>query len=298
MICTVTLNPAFDYVVFADKFLLGEINRSYREELHAGGKGINVSAVLKGLGVETCASGFVGGCTGEMFCKVLTETGIGHDFIQVQGMTRINVKVRSDQETDLNGTGIMPTLADLSKLAHKLRDLPQNSWVVMAGSVPRSLPADAYALLISQTGRDDLCYIADTSGEPLRAVLKEKPWLVKPNREELSDLYGIRIFDKAGAYRYAERLLEDGAQNAVVSLGGEGAVFVSASGQKLSVPAFSGKVVDTVGAGDALLAAFLAAKSEGKSDSDALKFGVAAGCATAFCTGLASKEEICALLSR
>lgn len=292
MIYTVTINPALDYRIYTEQIRHGEINRSEREELHAGGKGINVSSVLHSFGVETTALGFVGGHTGEMLCMLLDQNKISNDFLRVRGMTRINVKVREKQaETDINGAGPEVLQKDLDRLVEKLEQVPEKSVVVLAGSIPSSLPQDSYSYILKSLQGKDLHIVADTAGRLLKDILKYRPWLVKPNREELGELFGVTIENCSQAYELAEELLRMGARNVIVSLGEDGAVFMSEHGIKERVASYYGRVKDTVGAGDALLAAFLAAKENGASDRQALELGVAAGCATAFRSGLASAAE-------
>lgn len=292
MIYTVTMNPALDYRIYTEQINHGEINWSEREELHAGGKGINVSTVLHSFGVDTMALGFVGGQTGEMLCRFLDQDKIANDFLRVRGMTRINVKVREKSaETDINGAGPEVSQKDLDRLVEKLMQVPEKSAVVLAGSIPSSLSQDSYSYILESLRGKDLRIVADTAGRLLKDILKYRPWLVKPNREELSELFGVAIEDGSRAYELAEELLRMGARNVIVSLGADGAIFMSENGIKERAASYYGRVKDTVGSGDALLAAFLAAKESGASDRQALALGVAAGCATAFRSGLASAAE-------
>lgn len=292
MIYTVTMNPALDYRVYTDQINHGAINWSEREELHAGGKGINVSTVLHSFGVDTMALGFVGGQTGETLCRLLEQDKIANDFLRVRGLTRINVKVREKKvETDINGAGPEVTQKDLDRLAEKLMQVPEKSVVVLAGSIPASLSQDSYSYILELLKGKDLRIVADTAGRLLKEILKYRPWLVKPNREELSELFGVTIENCSQAYKFAEELLRMGARNVIVSLGEDGAIFMSEQGGKERVASYFGCVKDTVGSGDALLAAYLAAKENGANDRQALSLGVAAGCATAFRSGLASAAE-------
>ncbi len=292
MIYTVTINPALDYRIYTEQIRHGEINWAEREELHAGGKGINVSTVLHSFGVATTALGFVGGQTGEMLCRFLDQEKIVNDFLRVRGMTRINVKVREkNAETDINGAGPEVSQKDLDRLIEKLEQIPETSVVVLAGSVPLSLPQDSYSYILKSLQKKNLRIVADTAGRLLKDILMYRPWLVKPNREELGELFGTKIEDCSQVYEWAEELLRLGARNVIVSLGEDGAVFMSENGTKERAASYYGRVKDTVGSGDALLAAFLAAKENGGSDRQALEVGVAAGCATAFRSGLATAAE-------
>ncbi len=298
MIYTLTCNPALDYAVRLDKFREGAINRSYGESIAPGGKGVNVSLVLKNLGVPTLAMGVAAGFTGEVLLEMLEARGVPTDFLRADGFTRINVKLKSARETDINGSGPALTEEMLGALAQKIAALPQNACLVLASSVPEGVSGDFYARLLAASGRDDLRVAVDASGALLVNVLQYRPWLIKPNLEELSEIFGVRFTSREQVERYAHRLCEMGARNVIVSLGSNGAMMLNERGEEMMVPAFIGEAVDTVGAGDSLVAAFIAAKEGGGTDLQALRRGVAAGCATAFKEGLATREEIEALLKR
>ena len=298
MIYTLTCNPALDYAVRLDKFREGAINRSYGESIAPGGKGVNVSLVLKNLGVPTLAMGVAAGFTGEVLLGMLEARGVPTDFLRTDGFTRINVKLKSARETDINGSGPALTEEMLGALAQKIAALPQNACLVLAGSVPEGVSGDFYARLLAASGRDDLRIAVDASGALLVNVLQYRPWLIKPNLEELSEIFGVRFTSREQVERYAHRLCEMGARNVIVSLASNGAMMLNERGEEMMVPAFIGEAVDTVGAGDSLVAAFIAAKEGGDTDLQALRRGVAAGCATAFKEGLATREEIEALLKR
>lgn len=222
MICTVTMNPALDYIVSLPELKRGEINRAARSRLRAGGKGINVSAVLKSFGISSAATGFVAGRTGELLCDMLREAGIFADFVRTGGMTRINVKIRAGEETDINGEGPAVTEEAFSALLAKAERLPAGSLLVLAGSLPASLPAGAVGRLFAAA--EGARVAVDGSGEVLREALPLRPWLVKPNRDELAQLYGVCVRTREEALPLARRLCSDGARNALVSLGEEGAV--------------------------------------------------------------------------
>lgn len=298
MIYTLTCNPALDYVVRMDKFKEGATNRSYGESIAPGGKGINVSLVLKNLGIPTLAMGIAAGFTGDVLLGMLEERGIPADFIRADGFTRINVKIKTGRESEINGSGPVLQESVTEELAKKLAALPENACVVLAGSVPNGLSGDFYARLLGLVNRKDLRVTVDASGALLVNVLQYRPWLIKPNLEELGEIFGVRFTARDQVERYAHRLCEMGARNVIVSLGGYGAMMINEKGEEMSVPAYIGDVVDTVGAGDALVAAFLAAKEMGRTDVEALRRGVAAGCATSFKAGLATRAEIEALLKR
>ena len=298
MIYTVTLNPSLDYILHADSFSLGKVNRSQKEEILPGGKGVNVSRVLAELGIPSVALGFAAGFTGDAFVRLVRECGVAADFLPASGMTRINVKIRSREETDINACGPSVAQEDLAALAQKLKDVPQNTVLVLAGSAPASLSPDCYVRLLSFCGRSDLRIALDASGKLFGNSLELSPWLVKPNLEELEELLGEKLSSRAETVRAARRLQARGVKNVIVSLGGEGAVLVPENGEEIFVAAPQGRAVDTVGAGDSLLAGFLAAKEMGASDKESLEQGVAAGSATAFRVGLATGEEIRSLLHR
>ncbi len=298
MIYTITLNPSLDYIVHADSFASGKVNRSQREEILPGGKGINVSRVLAQLGVPSVALGFAAGFTGEEFIRLTGEYGVATDFLPAAGMTRINVKIRSREETDINASGPSVAEGDLRALGQKLASAPEDSVLVLAGSAPASLSSDCYSRLLAFSGRSDFRIVLDASGKLFAHSVALLPWLVKPNLEELEELVGETLASRSDAARAARQLQGRGVKNVIVSLGGEGALLVSERGEEIFVAAPQGKVLDTVGAGDSLLAGFLAAKERGGSDKEALEQGVAAGSATAFRVGLATGKEICSLLQK
>lgn len=298
MIYTITLNPSLDYIVHAASFASGKVNRSQREEILPGGKGVNVSRVLAQLGVPSVALGFAAGFTGEEFIRLTEEYGVATDFLPAAGMTRINVKIRSREETDINASGPFVAEDDLRALGQKLASAPEDSVLVLAGSAPASLSSDCYSRLLAFSGRSDFRIVLDASGKLFARSVALLPWLVKPNLEELEELVGETLASRSDAARAARQLQGRGVKNVIVSLGGEGALLVSERGEEIFVAAPQGKVLDTVGAGDSLLAGFLAAKERGGSDKEALEQGVAAGSATAFRVGLATGEEICSLLQK
>lgn len=297
MIYTVTLNPSLDYILPAEHFALGAVNCARGERILPGGKGINVSRVLKELGVPSVALGFAAGFTGEEFLRLAGECGVRADFLRISGQTRINVKIRAEEETDINAGGPAASEEDLRALAQKLAAAPQGAVLVLAGSVPASLSPECYVRLLSFSGRSDFRIALDAAGRLCGQSLALAPWLVKPNRAELEELVGERLSSRSEIARAARRLQERGARNVLASLGEEGAFLLSESGEEFFIAAPRGEVADTVGAGDSLLAGFIAAKEQGGSDGEALKLGVAAGSATAFRVGLATGEEIRALLA-
>lgn len=296
MIYTVTLNPALDYIMRAERFVLGAVNRARGEEILPGGKGINVSYVLRELGIPSVALGFAAGFTGDELERMVRARGIQTEFIRVLGSTRINVKVRAEQETDINGCGPLAQDKDIIALAHKLHAAEANSVCVLSGSAPASLSSDCYVRLFNQADRPDMRIALDASGALLRRSLTLGPWLIKPNREELEELCGRALAGREAVACAARELRGLGARNVLVSLGEAGACLFTEDGKEYFVSAPQGCAIDTVGAGDSLLAGFLAAKECGASDFAALEQGVAAGSATAFRIGLATGEEIGSLL--
>ena len=297
MIYTVTFNPALDYVLRVGQLTPGKLHRTEGESFAVGGKGINVSVVLRNLGIRSAAMGFVAGEVGDLICRELERKGIQTEFIRVNGQSRINVKIKGQEETEINGRGPDISSAALRALADRISALPQGSVLVLAGSVPASLSQDAYGRLLAAVGRQDLRVVADASGALLLSALPFRPWLIKPNRDELDETFGLHMRSVDEAVGYAQKLRAMGARNVIVSMGGGGALMVSETGTYFQ-SVFPGEVVDTVGAGDSMVAGFIAAKEAGENDRDALRYAVAAGCASAFRSGLAEKEDIAALLSR
>ncbi|MBQ8589662.1 MAG: 1-phosphofructokinase [Firmicutes bacterium] len=295
MIYTVTFNTAIDYVVYVSELKVGKTNRSQREDVFLGGKGINVSTVLTNLGVETTALGFVAGDTGELVEKGLRERGIPTDFIRLpQGNTRINVKVRGKYETEVNGSG--PDIPEeyIELLMQKLDRATDRDAVVLAGSVPASVKSDVYARIMDRLKRTGALVAVDAAGELMRNVLVHRPFLIKPNRAELEGLVGKVLGRTREIMRSGKELQAQGARNVLVSLGGEGALLLDESGKfhRIGVP--EGTLKMSVGAGDSMVAGFLAGYQYSGDYMTALRVGAACGSATAFSTTLATKEEVIA----
>ncbi len=296
MIYTVTFNPAIDYVVHTDEMQLGMVNRSQAEELYIGGKGINVSFILHELGVPSCVLGFTAGFTGEAIERGVREKGIKADFIRLpEGNSRINVKIRSAQETELNGQGPHITPDALDALYAKLDTLTAGDTLVLAGSIPNTLPTDVYEQILRRLSGKKLRTVVDASGELLRRVLPYRPFLIKPNHHELGELFGVTLTETDEIAEYARKLQELGAQNVLVSRAGDGAVLLDENGQLHTCGVCKGVVKNSVGAGDSMLAGFLAGLETG-DHAHALRLGTATGGATAFSEGLANGEEIRRLL--
>lgn len=295
MIYTVTFNPAVDYVVHLNAFTPGETNRSVSEEVYFGGKGINVSIILAQLGMESTALGFVAGFTGEALEKALVAGGTRTDFIRLpEGMTRINVKMKGDCETEINASGPRIDAASLEKLFAKLEVLQAGDTLVLAGSVPGSLPADIYEQILKKLSGRGIRFVVDATGKLLLNVLKYRPFLIKPNRAELEEICGRKLDTQEKLVEGASELKAMGAQNVLISLGKDGALLLDEHGKVHTHEVLGGKPVNTVGAGDSMVAGFIAGCEKGYEY--ALLMGVAAGGATACAKGLATREEIFALL--
>lgn len=297
MIYTVTFNPAVDLVMRTDGLKGGEVNRARSEELMFGGKGINVSLVLRELGVESVALGFVAGFTGEAIEQGVRSAGVKTDFIRLEsGFSRINVKIKAESETELNGTGPDIPYSALEELLARLDGLCEDDTLVLAGSVPPSMPADIYERILSRLSGRGIRAAVDAQGELLRDVLKYRPYLIKPNDRELGELFGVDIADATQAREYAARLQAQGARNVLVSMAEKGAVLLDEDGGEHFCAACTGQVRNSVGAGDSMLAGFLAGARRGFDE--ALRLGTAAGGATAFSDGLAVRADIERLLQQ
>ena len=299
MIYTVTFNPSLDYVVRVDDMRLGVINRTSYEQLLPGGKGINVSVVLGNLGHESRALGFAAGVTGVALEALLARAGVEHDLVHVEeGFTRINAKVKSAEETELNGQGPRITEANVEELFSKLDALGEGDTLVVSGSVPNTLPGDMYERIMERLDGRGVCIVVDAERDLLTRVLPYRPFLVKPNNLELGDIFGVKLRTRDEVVPYALRLQEMGAQNVLVSMAGEGGVLVAADGGIHQSPAAKGTVVNSVGAGDSCVAGFLAGLMETGSYGTAFRMGLAAGSASAFTDHLATRAEVEELMSR
>lgn len=292
MIYTVTLNPAIDYTIHADKIELGAINRSTAENITFGGKGVNVSTILKELGVRSTVLGFIAGFTGEAIEKGLNEKGIETDFIRLEkGLTRINIKIKSGSETDLNGQGPDIDSKALEKLFEKLDKLSDGDTLVLAGSIPHGLSEDIYENILEKLQGKKVRTVVDATGNLLLNTLKYKPFLIKPNDIELGEIFGGFPKSTEEITQYAKKLQEWGACNVLVSMAEKGALLLDKNGNTHLCGVCKGVVKNSVGAGDSMVAGFLAGIDRGGYEY-ALKLGTAAGGATAFSEGLAEKELI------
>ncbi|ADM69455.1 Tagatose-6-phosphate kinase [Paenibacillus polymyxa E681] len=291
MIYTVTLNPSIDYIVEVDGLKLGDLNRMKRDLKLPGGKGINVSRVLNQLGADSTAIGFLGGFTGRFIDDTLREESIKTDFVMIEDDTRINIKLKHGDETEINGLGPAIREQEADALVQKLAGLQKNDIVVLSGSIPPSLGGDFYDRLISvcqQTGAE---FVIDTTGEALMKALVHKPLLIKPNHHELAELFGVTIHSKEEIVTYGRKLLEAGAKNVLISMAGEGALLITADEvYHANVP--SGTVKNSVGAGDSMIAGFVGTLALHGDPIEAFRAGVASGSATAFSDDLATREKI------
>lgn len=298
MIYTITLNPALDYVLKMDNLRTGNINRADSEEVFIGGKGINVSFVLKELGISSVALGFVSGFTGSAIEQGLADAGIQTDFVRLNsGFSRINVKLRYSEETDINGCGPDISESEFEEFMKKLSALSDGDTVVIAGSVPKSVPCDIYEKILERLSDRKIRIVVDAAKSLLLNTLKFKPFLIKPNIAELGDLFGVFISTADEAAEYAEKLQKMGACNVLVSMGGSGALLLDENHRKHLCGVCKGVVKNTVGAGDSMVAGFLAGIEKGDFEY-ALKLGTAAGGASAFSDGLPAKDEIMCLLKQ
>ena len=295
MIYTVTFNPAIDYVVGCEKLCAGEINRADREEIFFGGKGINVSLVLNELGVKSKALGFVAGFTGKAIEDGVRAQGVETDFVHLDsGFSRICVKIKADEETEINGAGPKISHSAIQSLFDKLSLLKSGDTLILAGSIPKSLPNDIYERILASIDGKGVRTVVDAAGDLLLKVLKYKPFMVKPNNFELGDMFGVKLESIDDVIKYAEKLKEMGAENVLVSMAADGSVLVDENGEIHRCGVCNGTVINSVGAGDSMVAGFVAGCEKGYDY--ALKLGTAAGGATAFSSGLAKGKDIIALL--
>lgn len=298
MVYTVTFNPAIDYVIYTDEMKIGTVNRAENEKIYFGGKGINVSIILNELGIKSEALGFVAGFTGEAIEKGMAKGGIKTDFVHLdEGFSRINVKIRSSSETELNGQGPKVPEEKINALFKKFDKIQDGDTIVLAGSIPSSLPLDIYEKILKILQNKNVRTIVDATGDLLMNVLKYKPFLIKPNNFELGEIFGVTLKTIEDISDCALKLKEMGAVNVLISMAGDGALLVDEDGKIHVCGVCKGNVKNSVGAGDSMVAGFIAG-CEKKSYEYALKLGTAAGGATAFSEGLAQKELIYSLLEQ
>ena len=297
MIFTVTLNPSIDYVVRLDKLTNGITNRTTSEEYYFGGKGINVSCVLAELGLDSTAYGFVAGFTGEAIEKGIRNDRIITDFIKLKhGISRINIKIKAGEETEINCQGPHIDDWELERLLQKIDRIANGDTLVIAGSIPNTMPDDVYERMLERISRKDVKIVVDATKQLLVNSLKYKPFLIKPNRQELSEIFGTEVKTEEDIEKYAKELQKMGAKNVLISLGGEGAMLIDENGEKHKAGVLKEKVINTVGSGDSMVAGFVAGYEKEHSYPYALKLGSVCGNATAFLSGLATREKIDELL--
>jgi 1-phosphofructokinase len=299
MIATVTFNPSLDYIVSVPSFRTGTLNRTTDEAVYPGGKGINVSIILHHLGVETKAYGFLGGYLGSVLEKMLEDYGIENDFITVpDGMTRINVKLKSEKETEINGRGPLIGEKELQALYVRLSKLHEGDTLVLSGSIPAGMKPTTYADIMQLLEKNEIKIVVDATGDLLTHSLSHHPFLIKPNRDELGDIFSREITTDEQVRHYAKTLQKYGASNVLVSLGKDGALLVDEDGMCHERKAPQGTVVNSVGAGDSMVAGFLAGFMTTGQYDKALDMGIAAGSASAFSGKLATKQEIVEVLEK
>lgn len=307
MIYTITFNPALDYTVQVEKFEIGKINRTKSENILAGGKGLNVSIILKRLGIENTALSFIAGFTGKELERKIRQYNIKTEFIETnRGYTRINVKISSleknsliqESETALNGNGPEITEDDIEKLLQKIQNINSNDIVILSGNIPKCINENIYEIICKELDGNNVKFVVDASQKLLMNCLKYKPFFIKPNKEELEETFNTKIETKEEIIIYAKKLQEKGAQNVLISLGGDGAILLTEKNEVYYSNTPKGQVINTVGAGDSMVAGFVAGYLKKKDYKEALKLGIASGSATAFSAGLAMNEEINGLLKQ
>lgn len=298
MIYTVTLNPAIDYVIMLDNLKTGSVNRINSENVYPGGKGINVSGVLKELGYDSTALGFISGFSGAFIKDALNEKGLETDFIDLEnGFTRINVKIKSNEETEINGQG--PHISDekLEQLYEKIDKLNEGDILILSGSIPKTLDENLYENIMKRLEGKYVKVVVDATKDLLLNVLKHKPFLIKPNNHELEEMFNVKLKSNEDVALYARKLKDMGAKNVLVSMGKDGSILVNEENRVFISNVAKGKVINSVGAGDSMVAGFVSGYISTNNYEEALKLGTACGSATAFSSDLAKREFIESLLS-
>ena len=299
MIYTVTFNPSLDYIVSVDGFTLGRVNRTTKELVYPGGKGVNVSLVLKNLGMENTALGFIAGFTGTEIERGLKEWGCLTDFIKIpEGMSRINMKLRSREESEINGQGPRISEDALEELYRKLDAMEPGDVLVLAGSIPNSMPDSSYEQILARVQGRHIRSVVDATGDLLVNVLKYHPFLIKPNNHELEEIFHVPMDSKETIVAHAKKMQEMGAENVLISMAGDGAILVAADGSVWQSPAPKGKVVNSVGAGDSMVAGFITGYLKSQSYEEAFHMGICTGSASAFSERLATQEEVDGILGQ
>lgn len=293
MIYTITFNPAIDLVMATDQVKLGSLNRVHAQDYVAGGKGINISVILKELGVDSTATGFIGGFTGEFIEKELEKHNIQSKFIHVEGNTRINVKIKAEEETELNGSGPFIAEKEFDRFYQFLKNkLSAEDTVFLSGNTAKGLNSDAYVAIAKLCQDKETRFIVDSNKDLLTKTLKYEPFLIKPNQTELEEIFNIPITNKLDIINYAKELKNMGARNVLVSCGGDGAVLLTEDGDFYSSNVAEGEVINSVGSGDSMIAGFMAKYIQTTDFPESLKLGAAAGSATAFSVGTADRKQI------
>jgi 1-phosphofructokinase len=299
VIYTVTFNPSLDYIVSVDHFTTGKVNRTNKEIMYPGGKGINVSLVLKNLGFQSTALGFMAGFTGQEIARLLDVQGVQSDFITVkEGISRINVKLRSDEESEINGMGPAISDADIKELYAKLDKLQDGDVLVLAGSIPSVMPSSMYMDIMKHLSDKKLDIVVDATNDLLVNVLQYHPFLIKPNNHELGEIFGVELNTRDEVVPYAKKMQERGARNVLISMAGEGAVLVTEDGQVFQSEPPKGTLMNSVGAGDSMVAGFIAGYLDSKDYEQAFYMGVCTVSASAFSEELATKDGVSALLKQ
>lgn len=293
MIYTVTFNPSLDYIVSVEDFKLGLTNRTSSEMILPGGKGINVSTVLKNLGIGSTALGFVAGFTGEEIVRELDELGVQSDFIRIeQGVSRINLKLKSIDGTEINGCGPEIGQEKVMQLMEKLDRLGEGDALFLSGSIPATMPDDIYQNIMEKLNDRNVMIVVDATRDLLVNVLEYHPFLIKPNNHELGEIFQVELKTREEVIPYGRKLQDQGARNVLISMAGEGAVLIAENGAVYESPAPKGKLVNGVGAGDSMVAGFVAGWMDKQNYEHAFYMGIAAGSASAFSDHLATRKEI------
>ena len=297
MIYTVTLNPSIDYIVRLDSFVSGITNRTTSEDYYYGGKGINVSCVLAEMDIDSTAYGFIAGFTGKAIENGIRNDSIITDFIKLRhGLSRINIKIKAGEETEINCQGPHIEPDELERLLHKIDRMADGDTLVIAGSVPNTMPDNTYEMMLERVKDKNIRIVVDATRQLLVNSLKYRPFLIKPNRQELSEIFDTEVKTEADIEHYAKELQKMGAKNVLISLGGEGAMLIDENGKKYKQGVLKHPVINTVGSGDSMVAGFIAGYEKTGDYAYALKLGSVCGNATAFLPGLATREKIDELL--
>lgn len=293
MIYTVTFNPSLDYIVSVENFQLGLTNRTSSELMLPGGKGVNVSTVLMNLGIENTALGFAAGFVGDEIVRQMEEMGVQNGFIRIEeGVSRINLKLKSIDGTEINGQGPVISPEHVEELMKQLDRLGEGDVLFLSGSIPASMPDDAYQKIMERLDGRGVQIVVDATRDLLMKVLEYHPFLIKPNNHELGEIFDVELRTREEVIPYAKKLQEKGAVNVLISMAGEGAVLIDANGDVYMAPAPKGTLVNGVGAGDSMVAGFMAGWLEKQDYEHAFCMGVSAGSASAFSEHLATKAEI------